>query len=239
VLDRDQANYLFAVMRLQVGDAILVFNGRDGEWRCEVREASKRQGVLEAVAMTRPLRPAPDLWLLFAPIKRARLDVTVEKAVELGVARLQPVQTEFTNSERIRPEKMAAHIIEAAEQCGATHLPELGDLVPLSRLLADWPADRQILWCDEGEADQPPGSPTAGDAPAARASAIARLQAMPRGPWAIIIGPEGGFSPTERERLKDLPFVHRIGLGPRILRAETAAIAAITLWQATLGDWQD
>lgn len=219
-LDRDQANYLFAVMRLQVGDKILTFNGRDGEWIAEVAEASKRGGILIAREQTRPQQMPPDLWLLFAPIKKARTDFIVEKAVEMGVARVVPVQTERTNAERVRQEKMQAHAMEAAEQCGATFVPEVTEVQNLGKLLANWPAERRILWCDEGMAGQ-----------------ASTLAALPKGPWAILIGPEGGFSPAEQERLRARAGVHGVSLGPRILRADTAAVAALTLWQVALGDW--
>ena len=219
-LDRDQSNYLFAVMRLEVDDEILVFNGRDGEWIARVIASSKKNGVLEAVRQTRPVQLPPDLWLLFAPIKKARTDFIVEKAVEMGAARILPVQTDFTNSERLRQDKLQAHATEAAEQCGGTFVPEVTELVGLQKLLADWPTDRHLLWCDEAMFGQ--------------ASSLAGL---PKGPWAILIGPEGGFSPAEQERLRGLPFIHAVSLGPRILRADTAAVAALTLWQEHLGDW--
>jgi len=219
-LDRDQANYLFAVMRLAAGDTILVFNGRDGEWLARVVQAGRRGGVLEAQARTRPVRMPPDLWLLFAPIKKARTDFIVEKATELGAARILPVQTDFTNADRIRQDRLQAHAVEATEQCGGTFVPVVGDLQPLARVLADWPTDRRLLWCDEHLAG--PAAP---------------LADLPRGPWAVLIGPEGGFSEPEQARLRAQPFVHSISLGPRILRADTAAVAALTLWQAALGDW--
>ena len=217
-VDMDQANYLFNVMRLAVGAPVLLFNGRDGEWRATVQKAAKRSGVLLCETQTAPLRLPPDLWLLFAPIKKARTDFIVEKAVELGVARLLPVQTRFTN-ERIRVDKLQAHAREAAEQCGATYVPKVMDPVSLDRLLTDWPADRYLLWCDEALAE-----PTALSGPHGQ-------------PWAILIGPEGGFAPEEQQRLRALPQVVPLSLGPRILRADTAAVAALTLWQATMGDW--
>ena len=222
-LTRDQAHYLFGVMRLGVGDGVLLFDGRSGEWRAEVTEAGKRGGILSVQQQTAPQRDPPDLWLLFAPIKKARTDFIVEKAVEMGVARILPVQTEFTNAERIRQDRLQAHAVEAAEQCGGTFVPEVAALHRLDRLLADWPADRRLLFCDEA---------AAGVATGLSASAEAS------GPWAILIGPEGGFSEAERARLHALPFSRTLSLGPRILRADTAAVAALTLWQATLGDWR-
>lgn len=219
-LERDKAHYLFGVMRMGPGRTLLLFNGRDGEWRAEVTEAGKRGGLLTCVEPTRPLVMPPDLWLLFAPIKKARTDFIVEKAVEMGARRILPVQTDFTNSERIRRDRLQAHAVEAAEQCGATHLPEVADLARLDRLIADWPEGRRLMFCDEGMAGSAPALP---DDPA---------------PWAILIGPEGGFSPAERDRLSALDFAHPVALGPRILRADTAAVAALTLWQSALGDWR-
>ena len=213
-----QANYLFNVMRLSVGATVKLFNGQDGEWLAGVEHAGKRQGILRCTVQSAPLMPPPDLWLLFAPIKKARTDFIVEKAVEMGAARILPVQTRFTN-ERIREDKLRAHAVEAAEQCEATFVPPVDDLIPLDKLLATWNPARRILWADEGLQGR-----------------TALLQAPP-GPWAILIGPEGGFSPEERTKLRALPFVTPISLGPRILRADTAAVAALTLFQTTLGDW--
>lgn len=219
-LTADQAHYLFGVMRLGPGAAVLLFNGRDGEWRARVDAAGKRGGRLICEEKTAPLRLPPDLWLLFAPIKKARTDFIVEKAAELGVARIVPVQTDFTNAERIRQDRLQAHAVEAAEQCGGTTVAEVAALVPLARLLADWDPGRRILWADESLSG--PHATLAGQA---------------RGPWAILIGPEGGFSEAERARLLSRPFVVPVSLGPRILRADTAAVAALALWQAALGDW--
>ncbi|MGK7654343.1 16S rRNA (uracil(1498)-N(3))-methyltransferase [Roseovarius sp. B08] len=220
-LDRDQAHYLFGVMRQGAGDAVLLFNGHDGEWRATVAEAGKRKGLLNVERQTRPQQDPPDLWLLFAPIKKARTDFIVEKAAEMGAARILPVQTDFTNSERIRQDRLQAHAVEAAEQCGGTYVPEVTNLQKLDRLLADWPEGRQLMFCDEALAR--PGEAGRKDGQAA--------------PWAILIGPEGGFSDAERVRLHDLPFTHAASLGPRILRADTAAVAAMTVWQQRFGDW--
>lgn len=220
-LDEAAANYLFAVMRLGVGAQVLLFNATQGEWLAEVERAGKRQGLARALRQTRPRTPPPDLWLLFAPLKKARLDMLVEKAVELGAARLCPVLTRHTQGERLRLDKLRAHVIEAAEQCEATYLPEVAEPESLDRVLAAWPADRRIFWADEGLAGQ-----------------SALMQAAPGAPSALLIGPEGGFSPDERARLSGLAFVTPIALGPRILRAETAAFAAMVLWQSTLGDWR-
>lgn len=220
-VSRDQAHYLFGVMRLETGAIVALFNGRDGEWQAEVIVANKRNAVLKCVEQSKPLQMPPDLWLLFAPIKKARTDFIVEKAAEMGAARIMPVQTAFTQSERMRQDRLQAHAMEAAEQCGGTYVPEVTELAKLDKVLADWPADRQLLFCDEtrvGEA----------------ATDLGQLEA---GPWAILIGPEGGFSAAEVEKLRGMAGVHSISLGPRILRADTAAVAALALWQQALGDW--
>ncbi|QPM90728.1 Ribosomal RNA small subunit methyltransferase E [Pseudooceanicola algae] len=227
-LERDQAHYLFGVMRLTEGSAVALFNGHDGEWQAEVTSAGKRGGELTCRSQSRPQAAPPDLWLLFAPIKKTRTDFIVEKAAEIGVARIQPVQTDFTNAERIRRDRLQAHAVEAAEQCGSTYVTEVNDLARLDRLLANWPAERQLMFCDEAFAEASYGTPDGAPRP---------LGDAPRGPWAVLIGPEGGFSEAERKRLHALPFAWPVQLGPRILRADTAAVAALTLWQLHLGDW--
>ena len=219
-LSPDQAHYLVGVMRLGVGAPVHLFNGRDGEWRAVLTAAGKRGAIASCEALTRPLQMPPDLWLLFAPIKKARTDFIVEKAVELGVRRVLPVQTRHTNSERIRQDRLQAHAVEAAEQCGATYVPEVAELQALDRVLSAWPEERRLYWCDETAAGQP--------------AALAPTD----GPAAILIGPEGGFSADEVLRLRARPGVVTLSLGPRILRADTAAVAAITLWQAACGDWR-
>ena len=219
-LSREQAHYLFGVMRLSTGGAVLLFNGRDGEFLARVSEAGKRGGTLVCQEQTRSLQMPPDLWLLFAPIKKARTDFIVEKATEMGAARIMPLQTDFTNAERIRRDRLQAHAVEAAEQCGGTFVPEVAELQKLAPLLADWPADRKLMFCDE-----------------ALVGAHETLAGQGGDKWAILIGPEGGFSDAERTRLKAMQAAVPVSLGPRILRADTAAVAAMTLWQAKLGDW--
>lgn len=219
-LSQGQARYLFAVMRLGVGNAVSLFNGRDGEWQAEVAEAGKRGGTLCCIAQSAAQQDPPDLWLLFAPIKKARTDFIVEKAAEMGAVRIVPVQTDFTNAERIRQDRLQAHAIEAAEQCGGTFVPEVTELRTLTKVLDGWPSERRLMMPDESLVGKG-----------------ASLGATPGGPWAILIGPEGGFSEGERARLTGLPFVTRVSLGPRILRADTAAVAAMTLWHTALGDW--
>jgi len=208
-------------MRLRVGDRIRVFNGQDGEWLADLEQVSKRGGSVLPVEQSGPQISPPDLWLVFAPIKKARTDFIVEKAAEMGAARIMPVQTGHTNADRIRQDRLQAHAIEAAEQCGGTFVPTVDDLTPLSRLLQGWDPDRRILWADE-----------------ALAGPAQTLAGLAAGPWAILIGPEGGFSDAERGQLRQLPFVTPVSLGPRILRADTAAVAALALWQAALGDWR-
>ena len=219
-LTRDHAHYLFGVMRLAVGAEVQLFNGVDGEFLAEVIEASKRGGVLRCGAQSKPLQLPPDLWLLFAPIKKARTDFIVEKAAEMGAVRICPVQTAFTNSERIRQDRLQAHAVEAAEQCGGTFVPEVAEMQKLGAVLEHWPEGRRLMFCDEDQVGA--GLELGGDP----------------GPWAILIGPEGGFSPEERARRKALPFTTTVSLGPRILRADTAAVAALTIWQTALGDWR-
>ena len=219
-LTKEQAHYLFGVMRLAVGAFLSLFNGRDGEWDAEVAEASKKGGSLLCAEQTRPLQMPPDLWLIFAPIKKERTDFIVEKAVELGARRIVPVQTEFTNSGRVKQDRLQAHAVEAAEQCGGTFVPEVAEMERLGRLLDTWPTDRRLMFCNE-----------------TMLGAATVLAGQSRGQWAILIGPEGGFSEAECTRLRALPFVLPVSLGPRILRADTAAVAALTLWQSALGDW--
>jgi len=237
-LSRDQAHYLSGVMRMSVGDTLHVFDGRSGEYSAEILAVGKRGGTLGLGQRTRPLQTPPDLWLLFAPIKKARTDFIVEKAAEMGAARICPVQTDFTNAERIRKDRLQAHAVEAAEQCGGTYVPEVTDLTRLTSLLDQWPADRQLMFCDEALVRE-----TIAHRDDRGLAAVHPLASSDSGtdalaPWAILIGPEGGFSEAERIRLRSMPQAARVGLGPRVLRADTAAVAALTLWQSTLGDWR-
>ncbi|MDP3490804.1 MAG: 16S rRNA (uracil(1498)-N(3))-methyltransferase [Phenylobacterium sp.] len=223
-LNPDQSRYVIAVMRRSPGDPVLVFNGRDGEWRAVVIESGKRGAVLEVEAQTRALARGPDLDLIVAVVKRARLETIIEKACELGARRVRLVLTERTNPEHIRLSRLNAIATEAAEQTGRIDLPEIFEPIRLSAVLDDWEASRRLLFCDE-----------AGDAP----PVLDALQGQASGPWAVLIGPEGGFSPAERERLRSLDQAVPASLGPRILRADTAAISALTLWQSACGDWRD
>ncbi len=237
----DQARYLVSVMRQTVGDAVLLFNGWNGEWRAVVEAVSKRGCILRTETQTRPQTASPDLDLVVALVKRSRLETIVEKATELGARRIRLLITRRTNADRTNPARLHAIATEAAEQTGRLDVPEIIAPQRLDKMLDDWPADRPLMFCDE-----------AGDDPEAQwggafgkaAPALVNLgkagepDAKTGAPWAIVIGPEGGFAPEERARLRTLQFVVPVSLGPRILRADTAAIAALTLWQAALGDWR-
>lgn len=216
--DDAPANYLGAVLRLGPGDHVLLFDDANGEFVATITHAGKRRVALSVGARTRPRETVPDLWLLFAPIKRGRIDWLVEKATELGVDRLMPVVTERTVVDRLNLDRLRAHAIEAAEQCGRTALPALAAPERLATVLKSWPEDRALHFADE-----------AGGAPLAAAAAPP--------PAAILIGPEGGFTEAERAAIHALPQARAVALGPRILRADTAALAAIGLWMAAAGDW--
>lgn len=218
----DQSRYLTQVMRLKAGDALLVFNGADGEWRCVIAEALKKGVVLKAEAQVRAQTTGPDVHLLIAVVKKAALEFAVEKATELGAARVGLVTTRRTQGDRVRMDRLEAIAVESAEQTGRLDVPAIDLPVKLEALLEGWDASRRLMFCDE-----------TGGAPAMTALADAG-----GGPWAILIGPEGGFAPEERERLRALPFTTAVSLGPRVLRADTAATAALTLWQAAVGDWE-
>lgn len=222
-LDHGQSHYLTSVMRRGVGDEVLVFNGRDGEWRAAIEVAGKRGVILRPQALERAQALGPDVDLLIALVKRSRVETIVEKAAELGARRVRLVITERTNAERTRVDRLTAIAAEAAEQTGRLDVPEIFEPMKLSKLIEAWEPPRRLLFCDE-----------AGDAK----PVLAALDGAPAGPWAILIGPEGGFSPAEREALRNLPYATPASLGPRILRADTAAISALTLWQAAQGDWR-
>ena len=223
VADRSQANYLLNVLRRKSGDEILLFNGRDGEWRARIDATGRRGCVVEAVEQVRPQLPAPDLHYLFAPLKHARLDYLVQKAVEMGAGRLRPVFTRHTQVSRVNVERMEANAIEAAEQCGILGIPAVDAPQPLDAALAEWPADRRLIFCDEA-------------APTVAPAAV--LKELAPGPAALLVGPEGGFAAEERETLRRLPYVVPLSLGPRILRADTAAVAALAVVQSFIGDWR-
>ena len=219
-LNKDQAHYIFSVMRKSIGETILIFDGNNGEWEASIEEISKKSGVLFCIKQTKPQIMPPDLWLFFSPLKKVRTDFIVEKATELGVAKIIPVQTEHTNADRVKLSRLSAHAIEAAEQCGGTYIPKIEELQKINEVLENFPPDRRLLFCDEK----------------LQASEV-NLENLKKGKWAILVGPEGGFSEIERNYLKGLKFTLSISLGPRILRADTAAVTAISLWQNYLGDW--
>ena len=221
-LNAAQSHYLATVLRLQSGERVLVFNGRDGEWAASLVVA-KRASLVRVAAQTRVQSAAADLNYLFAPLKAARLDYMVQKAVEMGVSRLCPVLTRHSQVARVNSERMRANAIEAAEQCGILSVPDVNEPVALPRLLAEWDAARRLVFCDEDAETSDP---------------IAALSGLPRAPLALLVGPEGGFAEDERASLLKLPNVVRLSLGPRILRADTAAVAALTLVQAVMGDWR-
>lgn len=226
-LDHAQVNYIRNVLRLSAGDTILVFNGRDGEWRATVADSTRKSVGLIALMEIRPQPAACDLQYLFAPLKHARLDYMVQKAVEMGASRLSPVLTRRTQVSRVNAERIKANAIEAAEQCGILCLPEIDPVRELEAVLGAWEADRLLVFCDE---DAPVRDPFSALRPHVEAGRPRSL--------AVVIGPEGGFDPKERNLLLALPQALRLSLGPRILRADTAAVAALALIQAELGDWR-
>ena len=218
------AHYLISVLRVRSGESVALFNGEDGEWRAEITRLAKKTVEVEIAEKLRDARPCPDLWLVFAPIKAGRVDFLVEKATELGASELFPVNTDYTNASRVGAERLLAHMTEAAEQTERFDVPVLHEFASLEKRLGSWPQDRPLIYCDE----------SGGGAPIAEA-----LKTLKKGKLALLVGPEGGFSPKERDRLKSLPYTLPVGLGPRILRAETAAAAALACIQSALGDWNE
>jgi 16S rRNA (uracil1498-N3)-methyltransferase len=219
----EQANYLLNVLRLGAGAEILIFNGSDGEWQARIADRGKRRCTLECLAQTRAQAGGPDVHYLFAPLKHTRLDYMVQKATEMGVAHLQPVLTHHTIAARVNLERMRANAIEAAEQCGVLRVPTVGEPMKLEAALSAWDPKRTLIFCDEA---------------ADVANPLPTLSAIEGAPLAVLIGPEGGFDPAERALLREKPFALPISLGPRIMRADTAAVAALALVNATLGDWR-
>ena len=219
---REHANYLVNVLRLAPGAEILVFDGNSGEWRAEIVETGRGRCLLQVAERLRAQSDGPDLHFLFAPLKRARLDYMVQKATEMGVAAIRPVLTRRTNVARVNHARMRANAIEAAEQCGVLRVPEIVEPRKLDQVLAQWDPTRRLIYCDEAAEASPP------------IDALARLAP---GPLAVLIGPEGGFDTHERAQLRELPFVVPISLGPRVMRGDTAAVAALALVNAVLGDW--
>ena len=219
-LEPSQANYLGNVMRLKQGDQLLIFDGASGEWLAEVADVGKKRMTLSVLEPTRPQEMVPDLWLAFAPVKKGRVDWLIEKAVELGVARLVPVITQRTIVDKLNLERMRSHIIEAAEQCGRTALADIDEPVKLDAFLKARDPDRTLYFADETGGGRPD-------------------DAFATGKASILTGPEGGFTPEEAASIRAAPNATAIGLGPRILRAETAALAAVAAWMSAVGDWTD
>lgn len=223
ILPKDQAHYLANVLRKSEGDGVRVFNGKDGEWRAEISELSKKSASITIKEPLRPPQPAPDIWLCFAPVRKHRNAFIIEKATELGASKLQPVVTQRTQFPRFKIDKMRAQIIEAAEQTERLDLPRAEIPISLTEMLSGWDdKNRTLIFADEGGDAKP---------------ALDALQTL-SAPAAILIGPEGGFDDKERDMLRSKPYVTPVSLGPRILRADTAALSLLTLWQAVQGDWQ-
>ena len=220
-LDERQSHYLTNVMKLKIGDSVHCFDNQNGEFGCEIAEITKKHCILQVTSHDKPYHLPPDIWLLFAPVKKDNTDFILQKATELGARKIIPVMTRYTISERIKKERFIAQTIEAAEQCRRVDLPEITEMVSFDNLLKSWPLERKLYYLDE----------TLKGKPAKRAFTADEQ-------CAILVGPEGGFSQQELETLRNTIFAQGVTLGPRILRAETAAIAALACWQALKGDWQ-
>lgn len=231
-LSQDQSHYLANVMRMKTGAEIALFNGRDGEWAAVIETIQKRAVTVRIETQVKDQREEPDIWLVFAPIKKARIDFVAQKATELGAGHLQPVYTQRTIVDRVKTDRLYTNAVEASEQCERLTVPTVAEPVKLSALLTNWPADRKIMFCDEDLSGQP-----AHDALRHAFSKEQPNSKKKSGPWAIIIGPEGGFTEEERAMIRAQPNTVVVSLGPRVLRADTAAMAALTLWQSALGDW--
>ena len=224
-LDKEQAHYLGNVMRRSAGDRLEIFNGRTESFIAELTDISRKSATVQLVKPCADFKSSPDLWFLFAPVKRARLDFMAQKATELGASHIQPVNTDYCQISRVNLDRISANAVEAAEQTGRLDVPSVGPFVSLYQLLAEWPADRHLIFCDEALSAKNQKDP------------LAQLRSKPIKKAGLLVGPEGGFSDTEREQIRQLASVRPISLGPRILRSDTAALAALSLFQAVWGDW--
>lgn len=221
-LSEKQSHYLANVMRCQSGEQIYCFNGKNGEFLCRLENVDKKRTKINVLEQTKKLQPEPDIWLLFAPLKKDKTDFVIEKATELGISKIQPVITRYTNSDKVKTDRFIAQATEASEQCGRLSVPEIAEPIVLEKLLTSWDDKRLLFFLDERRQG----------ASAAKAFTLARQR-----PAAVLIGPEGGFDEAEAKLLNQCPFVKNVSLGPRILRAETASLSALAVWQAVAGDW--
>lgn len=224
-LDKEKAHYLGHVMRLTVGDRLEIFNGRSDSFTAELSDISRKSASVQLTELCAFFKSSPDLWFLFAPVKRIRLDFIAQKATELGVRYIQPINTDFCQVSRVNLERLYANAVEAAEQTGRLDVPAIGPFMPLQRLLVEWPADRHLIFCDETLSADKQTDP------------LTQLRSEPIRKAGLLIGPEGGFSDAERNQIRQISSVRPLGLGPRILRSDTAAVAALSLFQAVWGDW--
>lgn len=225
-LSKGDSHYIVNVMRLRAGDRIFIFNGKDGEWQAKLAKIDKTKTLCRLDNQTKPQSNEPDLWFAFAPIKKTRLDFVAQMATELGVSKLLPIRTERTIVSRVKTSRLVANAKEAAEQCERLTVPVVEEFQPLKALVMAWPKDRKLLFCDEEKGD-----------PLVDIALKAEDKKPAKYPWGVLIGPEGGFSAAERDFIRSFDYCVPASLGPRVLRADTAGIAALTLWQASLGDW--
>jgi len=224
-LDKEQAHYLGHVMRRSAGDRLEIFNGRTDSFIAELTVISRKSASVQLVELCEDFKSSPDLWFLFAPVKRARLDFMAQKATELGVSHIQPVNTDYCQVSRVNLDRLSANAVEAAEQTGRLDVPSIGPFISIYQLLAEWPADRHLIFCDEALSADHQSNP------------LTQLRSKPITKAGLLIGPEGGFSDAERDQIRQIASVRPISLGPRILRSDTAALAALSLFQAVWGDW--
>ncbi|MBL82080.1 MAG: 16S rRNA (uracil(1498)-N(3))-methyltransferase [Rhodospirillaceae bacterium] len=224
-LDKERAHYLGHVMRRSAGDRLEIFNGRTNSFIGELTDINRKSASVQLVELCAEFKPSPDIWFLFSPVKRTRLDFMAQKATELGVRHIQPVNTDYCQVSKVNLDRLSANAVEAAEQTGRLDVPSIGHFIPLHQLLEEWPVDRHLIFCDEALSTNNQRDP------------LAQLRSKPVTKAGLLIGPEGGFSDTERDQIRKMPSVRPLSLGPRILRSDTAALAALSLFQAVWGDW--